>query len=67
MRGEAAGAGFYESPGWNRKYPRLQILTIAELLAGKRIDYPPSRAVDVTFKKAPKAKRRLDGRQKTMQ
>ena len=54
MRSEAAGAGFYKSP-WGQ-HPRLQILTIAELLEGKRIDYPPSRQVNVTFKKAPRAK-----------
>ncbi|MBI3089416.1 MAG: restriction endonuclease [Candidatus Tectomicrobia bacterium] len=53
MRSEAAGAGFYESQ-WG-KHPRIQILTIEELLAGKRIDYPPSRQVNVTFKKAQKA------------
>lgn len=57
MRREAASAGFYESPVG--KHPRLQILTIAELLNGKTID-APSRAqrVDVTFKKAPKAERK---------
>jgi len=56
MRTEAAGAGFYESP-WGR-HPRLQIFTIADLLTGKRIDMPPLRQVDATFKKAPKAKGR---------
>jgi len=56
MRTEAAGAGFYDSPGWRKRYPRLQILTIADLLGGQKIDYPPSRR-NVTFKTAPKAKR----------
>jgi DNA modification methylase len=56
MRTEAAGAGFYHSPGWDKDYPRLQILTIAELLAGKSIDMPPLRQVGATFKKAPRAK-----------
>jgi len=56
MRSEAAGAGFYTSPWGN--HPRLQILTVAELLAGRRIDAPPSQQVDVTFKKAPRAKGR---------
>jgi DNA modification methylase len=56
MRTEAASAGFYDSPGWKKKYPRLQLLTVGELLGGKRIDYPPSAQVNVTFKKAPKAK-----------
>jgi DNA modification methylase len=52
MRSEAAGAGFYHSPGWNRDYPRLQILTVAELLAGKKIEMPPIKQVGATFKKA---------------
>lgn len=52
MKKEAASAGFYDSP-WGTRHPRLQILTIAELLEGKRIDYPPTQA-NVTFKKAPK-------------
>lgn len=56
MRTEAASAGFYDSPGWGKRYPHLQILTVNELLEGKGIDYPPSREVNVTFKKAPRAK-----------
>jgi len=57
MRQEAASGGFYKSIGWNRSYPRLQILTIEELLAGKRVDCPPIRQVSRTFRKAPRAKR----------
>jgi len=53
MRTEAASAGFYHSPGWNRDYPRLQLLTTAALLAGKGIAYPPGERL--TFRKAPKA------------
>jgi len=53
MRREIAGAGFYDSAGWGRRYPRLQLLTIGELLSGKGIDYPPSRK-NVTFKRAPR-------------
>ncbi|HXI15939.1 MAG TPA: restriction endonuclease, partial [Chloroflexota bacterium] len=56
MRAAAASAGFYRSPGWNQDYPRIQLLTVAELLAGKTINYPPAAQVNVTFKKAPKAK-----------
>ena len=48
MRREAASAGFYESP-WG-KHPRIQLLTIENLLGGKSIDYP--QVADVTFKKA---------------
>jgi site-specific DNA-methyltransferase (adenine-specific) len=56
MCAEAAGAGFYHSPGWNKDYAKLQILTVAELLAGKEIDMPPLGQVNVTFKRSPKAK-----------
>lgn len=58
MRAEAAAAGIYKSP-WGKRdaedlhYPRLQILTIAELLEGKGIDYP--HMSNVTFKRAPRA------------
>jgi site-specific DNA-methyltransferase (adenine-specific) len=52
MRTEAASAGHYTSPGWNRSYPRLQILTVEGLLAGvERLDKPPT---SKTFKEAPK-------------
>lgn len=54
MRTEAVSAGFYKSP-WGTKHPVLQILTIAQLLSGKRIDCPPLGQTNVTFKKAPKA------------
>jgi len=54
MRSEAASTGFYQS-NWG-EHPRLQILTIAELLAGKKIDMPPLAQVNVTFKKAPAKK-----------
>ena len=48
MRREAASAGFYKSPWGN--HPRIQLLTIEDLLSGKGVDYP--QAADVTFKKA---------------
>jgi DNA modification methylase len=57
MRAEAASGGFYESPGWGERYPKLQILTIEELLEGKGIDMPPIGQVNITFKKAPKSSR----------
>jgi len=52
MRTEAASAGFYDSP-WG-KHPRIQLITVAELLAGKRIDFPYTRGVANTYKEAPK-------------
>jgi len=50
MQTEAASAGFYES-GWGKKYPKLQILTVDELLKGAFVQMPPIRR---TFKQAPK-------------
>jgi len=56
MRSEVASAGFYQAPSLKR-YPRLQLLTVADLLDGKGIDYPPEQErKDATFKKAPKTK-----------
>jgi site-specific DNA-methyltransferase (adenine-specific) len=51
MKTEAVSAGYYESPGWNQKYQRIQILTIVELLRGAKIDMPPQYG---TFKQAQK-------------
>ena len=48
---EAAEKGFYHSPGWNKDYPRLQILTVEDILNGKTVDLPPN--ID-TFKQAQK-------------
>ncbi len=44
MREEALAAGSYESPWWGRAYPKCQIITIEELLAGKEPQMPPMRA-----------------------
>ena len=49
MLDAATTAGFYESQSWGRKYPRVQIVTIAELFAGKEIAMPPAHG---TFKQA---------------
>lgn len=55
MRAEAASAGFYNST-WGTKHPRIQIITIEELLEGKGIDYPQSLA-NVTHKRAVKKRK----------
>lgn len=57
MKKEAASAGTYESVKWGKRYPRLQIITIEEVLAGKQIQCPPLSQVNRTFAKAPKHKR----------
>jgi DNA modification methylase len=51
MRAEAAGAGFYKCQ-WGT-FPRIQILTVEDLLAGKKIDFPGT--VNVTFNRAPRS------------
>ena len=56
MRTEAASAGFYDSP-WGGQHPRVQILTVGELLAGKTLDAPPARQTSLTYKRAPKARK----------
>lgn len=56
MRTEAATAGFYTSMYDQQQYPKLQLLTVNDLLEGRSsFRYPSSRQINVTFKKAPKA------------
>lgn len=56
MRKEAAEAGFFKTKSAHAtEHPRLQILTIEELLAGKKIDMPIAHDIR-SFKQAPKAK-----------
>ena len=63
MRSEAASAGFYDSP-WG-KHPRVQILTIEELLEGAQIDMPPIRQVNQTYRRAPRHQE-TDGHQPSL-
>jgi hypothetical protein len=51
---EAAEAGLYQTTD-GTTYPRIQILTIQDVLGGKQPEYPRF-ALDATFKKAPKAR-----------
>ena len=62
MEQDAIAAGFYEPeyfPG--QKFPRVQILTIEDLLNGKQAQYPRL-APQATFRKAPR-RRRMAGQQ----
>jgi DNA methylase/Restriction endonuclease len=61
MRTEAAKGGFYESP-MGSKHPRIQILTIEQLLNGARIDYPLA-SVNKTFRRARRVKKEFGVRQ----
>jgi DNA modification methylase len=54
MLREAAEAGLYKSSDGST-YPRLQILTIQQILEGKQPAYPAHRR-DATFKKAPRTR-----------
>jgi site-specific DNA-methyltransferase (adenine-specific) len=61
MKTEAASGGFYESGSegvgtWG-KHPRLQLITVEELLDGRRIDMPPMSG-NITFPRAPRIERR---------
>ena len=57
MRKEAATAGFYEPSHFlNHKFPRVQILTIEELLSGAQAQYPRF-GPEATFRKAPRRQR----------
>jgi len=49
MQTEAVTAGFYHSPGMNNDYPKVQILTIEDLLKGVKINIPQE---FITFKAA---------------
>jgi DNA modification methylase len=57
---EAVSAGYFQSKAWQKDYPRIQILTVEDLLAGKGIDMPPS--AYGTFKQAEKIKKQ-EGKQ----
>jgi site-specific DNA-methyltransferase (adenine-specific) len=54
MAKEAITAGFYHSDVWNQNYPKIQILTVEQLLEGNTIQMPPTMG---TFKQAPKVKK----------
>jgi len=49
MKVEAVDASYYHSPIYDKDYPKIQILTIEELLHGKTVDIPPQTQTSVTF------------------
>ena len=55
MLREAAEAGFYTSADGSR-YPRVQLLTIRDLLEGNRRVERPRHVREATFRTAPKHK-----------
>ena len=63
MEKEAIAAGYYTSELWQKDYQRIQILTIAQLLAGAEIQMP---AAHGTFKQAQRV-RKSEGAQPEME
>lgn len=60
MLQEAAAAGFYSPELFpSHHYPRLQVLTIGELLEGKDVQYPRM-APEATFKRARRQRRMVE-------
>ncbi len=55
MTTAASTAGFYRSEFWQKSYPRLQILTIEQILAGAQVLMPPETG---TFLQAQKISRK---------
>lgn len=43
MKIAAMEGGYYESPTWGQQYPKIQIITIPELLAGRKPEIPHTR------------------------
>ena len=62
MRTEAVSAGFYHSEVWQKDYPKIQLRTIEELLAGKEFELPPHPSVYQAAERV----RRPQGRQARM-
>jgi site-specific DNA-methyltransferase (adenine-specific) len=64
MLEEAVTGGYYEPEHFpDYKYPRLQILTIKELLEGKEVQYPRM-APPATFKRAQRHRKSIEDQQR---
>ncbi len=63
MREEEASGGFYQSDVWQRAYPKIQIRTIEQLLAGQDFDLPPRQSA---YQAAARV-RRPEGEQTTLE
>lgn len=63
MQREAVGAGYFHSDIWQKDYPKVQIRTIEQLLAGNDFDLPPQ--AGSMYQPAQRV-RRKEGRQATL-
>lgn len=59
MRAEAADFGFYNSL-WGTSHPRMQLVTVEQLLQGKTLDYPAIAGANVTYRRAARAKTQVE-------
>jgi site-specific DNA-methyltransferase (adenine-specific) len=67
MLAEAASAGVYSPPWGKITYPRLQLLTIADLMNGKSVLYPRGDAGEnITFRKGPTPETRRGAQQQQL-
>ena len=57
MSTEAVSSGYYHSNLWDRDYPRIQILTVENLLNGREIEMPPDTSRQ-TFKRTKRVKKK---------
>ena len=62
MEKEAGECGYYNEEAFNKRHPKMQILTVQQILKGEVISMPFESAI--TFKSAAKAKPQYDGEQK---
>ncbi len=63
MQSEAAGGGFFHSDLWQRDFPKIQLRTVSEMLAGQGFDLPPRPA---GYQPAQRV-RRSQGRQSSLE
>jgi site-specific DNA-methyltransferase (adenine-specific) len=57
MLTEASSGGFYHSDLWEKDFPRVQILSIEDLLNGAEVRVPPTPRGSEAFKQAEKVKK----------
>ena len=64
MRTETASGGFFHSDLWDRDFPKIQIRTVADMLAGQGFELPPS--ASTAYQPAQRV-RRPQGRQSQLE
>ncbi len=56
MKSYAVSQGYYKPPIWDKQFPKIQIITIGDLLQNNKIERPPAYLTDKTFKQAERHK-----------